>query len=460
MRSFSKAEIITKIRQTGLLGLALMFVLTTSGQALAAKTNNSRGFGKAPTVVKTPFLNGTYRALIIGNNKYKDPTGTWVPLKTAVNDADAIASVLKSKYGFGDVMLVHDATRRDMVQAFNEMAKRSKPEDSVLIYYAGHGYLNNTTKEGYWIPVDAEGRDDSTFIPNATIKTKMAVIADKARHVMLISDSCFSGALLRAGNRGINLDAKTEAYYRKVAQQKSVQILAAGGLEFVDDNYKGTGHSPFTYYLLNELNNTTTPFVEATQISLDVTRNVSINVNQTPEKGVLQGAGHAGGEFFFLRSDLSAKANFSPAPSGGVAQSNVTEGTRALAPVAAPVATTTFGAAASSAGVGAWAVITGGAMELVAVLKYLEASAAHGKAADTASTDPEESTAYEEQRNSAATLAIVSGLAGVGMMSWWYFSGDDGGTAMNGTNPGWSVLPYAVSSRGIPTPGVSLMKRW
>ncbi|HIB45285.1 MAG TPA: caspase family protein, partial [Candidatus Lambdaproteobacteria bacterium] len=259
----------------------------------------------SPAPVETPYLSGKYRALVIGNNNYDDPEKLWPSLKTAVADAEAVANILKTDYGFAEITLLKNAKQREIVRAFNQLAKTAQDSDSVLIYYAGHGYLNEETKEGFWIPVDAEGRDDSTFVPNSTIKTKLSVIADKARHVLLVSDSCFSGALLREGNRGISLDQKNERYYQKVAKKKSVQILAAGGLEFVDDNYKGAGHSPFTYYLLQSLKDNNARFFEATDLSQETSRNVSVNTVQTPESGVLQGAGHAGGEFFFLRKNTS-----------------------------------------------------------------------------------------------------------------------------------------------------------
>ncbi|HIA57828.1 MAG TPA: caspase family protein, partial [Candidatus Lambdaproteobacteria bacterium] len=269
--------------------------------AFAAERAIKRQTLSSPSPVETPYLSGKYRALVIGNNDYDDPEKLWPSLKTAVADAEAVADILKTDYGFAEIILLKNATRRDIVKAFNRLAKEAQTNDSVLIYYAGHGYLNEDTKEGFWIPVDAEGRDDSTFVRNSTIKVKLGVIADKARHVLLVSDSCFSGALLREGNRGVSLDQKNERYYQKVAKKKSVQILAAGGLEFVDDNYKGAGHSPFTYYLLQSLKDNNARYFEATDLSQETSRNVSVNTMQTPESGVLQGAGHAGGEFFFLR---------------------------------------------------------------------------------------------------------------------------------------------------------------
>ena len=78
----------------------------------------------------TPYIKGTYRALVIGNDAYRDPEGLWKPLKTAVNDARAVADVLKNLYGFGDVRLLLNATRRQMGRAFNQIAAGMKCRES------------------------------------------------------------------------------------------------------------------------------------------------------------------------------------------------------------------------------------------------------------------------------------------------------------------------------------------
>ncbi|HIO10928.1 MAG TPA: caspase family protein, partial [Deltaproteobacteria bacterium] len=130
----------------------------------------------SPAPVETPYLSGKYRALVIGNNNYDDPEKLWPSLKTAVADAEAVANILKTDYGFAEITLLKNAKQREIVRAFNQLAKTAQDSDSVLIYYAGHGYLNEDTKEGFWIPVNAEGRDDSTFVRNSTIKVKLGVI--------------------------------------------------------------------------------------------------------------------------------------------------------------------------------------------------------------------------------------------------------------------------------------------
>ena len=67
--------------------------------------------------------------------------------------------------------------------------------DNLLIYYAGHGELDNDEERGYWLPIDADTTKRSKWINNSYILDNIK--ATKAKHVLLISDSCFSGSLLQ-----------------------------------------------------------------------------------------------------------------------------------------------------------------------------------------------------------------------------------------------------------------------
>src|SRR6185503_14224273 len=62
----------------------------------------------APPAEKVPLNFGRYHALVIGNNAYTDMS----PLKTAMNDASAVAELLRTMYGF-TVMLLTNTTRDD-----------------------------------------------------------------------------------------------------------------------------------------------------------------------------------------------------------------------------------------------------------------------------------------------------------------------------------------------------------
>lgn len=282
-----------------LFGICLLWSLVPPAGAGA----QSRGIAmESVTLPGISQKGGTYRALIIGNDAYRQ--GPWKPLKTAVAGARALGALLTQRYGFGDVELLENATRRETLIALQALSRRVMANDSVIMYYAGHGFINHETDKGYWVPVDARDTDHTTFLRNSTIRDELSTIASRAKHTLLISDSCFSGTLLRSGTRGISTQPATEAYYRKVANKKSIQILTAGGIEYVDDNYQRSGHSPFTYFLLNELTHNERPLLTASELSTHVEKAVANNVDQVPESGVFQGAGDELGEFIFINIDV------------------------------------------------------------------------------------------------------------------------------------------------------------
>lgn len=280
--------------------------LMIMGVSVAVATDNSRGLALKPVTNKavSSFNTGNYRALIIGNDKYQDSNGKWKSLKTAVSDARAVKQVLQNDYGFSDIAVLENATRRDVLQAFEALSQKVLPNDNVLVYYAGHGFMETDTNRGFWVPVDALGEDNTTYLRNSTIRDELTTIASRAKHTLLISDSCFSGSLLRRGSRGVSDVGDSERYYKKVSAKKSVQIMAAGGLEYVDDNYQSSTHSPFTYFLLNELKNNDRAMLTMSELSSNVEKAVANNVDQVPESGVLQGAGDELGEFIFIKMDL------------------------------------------------------------------------------------------------------------------------------------------------------------
>ena len=134
---------------------------------------------------------GNYYALVIGNNNYAQ-----LPkLKTAVGDARAVAALLKDAYGFETKLLI-DASRQQVIGAMAELRGKLKPSDNLLLYYAGHGVLDSYAEEGFWLPVDAAKDNPANWISNGDITNMVKAL--RARHVLVVADSCYSGTLVRA----------------------------------------------------------------------------------------------------------------------------------------------------------------------------------------------------------------------------------------------------------------------
>ena len=237
---------------------------------------------------------GTYRALIIGINDYKDPK---IPdLETAVNDASAMAELLKGRYGFKvELLLNRKATRKAIYIALRNLASSTKPSDSVLIYYAGHGDLDRTYNDGWWIPVDAEGGDPVTYFENVQVQKAMRSM--KARHALLISDSCYSGTLF--GQARAMPPIKGNKYYLNLYNEKSRWGMTSGNKTPVSDTGSG-GHSVFAYQLLKELRQNEKPYISTQEIYTRIAPIVGNNSEQTPICRPIRNTGDQGGEFVFV----------------------------------------------------------------------------------------------------------------------------------------------------------------
>jgi hypothetical protein len=139
---------------------------------------------------------GRYYALVIGNDDYQQ----WPRLNTAVNDAQSIADLLQKKYGF-QVRVLANATRAQILDAFNQYTDELGPSDNLLVYYAGHGVLDDKNN-GYWVPVDASVPKDLKLLHTEELVRNEDVISAiqkiHAKQVMVVADSCFSGGLALA----------------------------------------------------------------------------------------------------------------------------------------------------------------------------------------------------------------------------------------------------------------------
>lgn len=194
-------------------------------------------------------------AIVIGIDRYK--YRRIEALKNAVNDAKAVARMLK-KMGFELTELYNrDAGRKAILSAFSETTQKARRNSSVIFYFAGHGQgvlMANGEQVGYIIPYDADIdmaradviQYDEEAIPLDTIRKYTKNL--RSKHIALLFDSCFSGLAMK---RSVPLLAEPDvAYYNDLLRRRTINILTAGDDQPVSD---GSDHSPFTRALLNAL---------------------------------------------------------------------------------------------------------------------------------------------------------------------------------------------------------------
>lgn len=242
---------------------------------------------------------GNYHALVIANNQYEKLDD----LSTPINDADAISDVLKQRYGFS-VTRLNNATRYEMLSALNKLRRELTEKDNLLLYYAGHGEYDKTNVRGHWLPIDAERDSSANWV--STVAITDIINAMSAKHVLVVADSCYSGALTRSASTeldpGMSDDLRAK-WLRAIAKTRSRYVLTSGGVKPVLDD-GGNGHSMFANALLNTLQENR-GVLEGSKLYRDVKTRVQVRaeelrVEQSPQYAKLKRTGHEFGEFLLV----------------------------------------------------------------------------------------------------------------------------------------------------------------
>jgi hypothetical protein len=264
----------------------------TGGPTLAKRTSPLKGVEL-----------GKYYALVVGNQEYQ----TLPDLDTAVQDAKSVAALLRDRFGFETTLLLN-ATRYEMLSELNRLRQALTDKDNLVLYYAGHGELDRVNLRGHWLPVDAELESTANWISNVAITDILNVMA--VRHVLVIADSCYSGALTRSSLVNVEAGKSTEAqrhWYQSLATMRSRTVLSSGGLAPVLDG-GGGAHSVFAKSLLGVLQDLD-EVAEGQRIYREVAARVAYEaskyqVEQVPQYAPIKFAGHESGDFLFVPKTL------------------------------------------------------------------------------------------------------------------------------------------------------------
>jgi hypothetical protein len=290
----TRVEIVA-VDRTGQRG-RLVFELRLEGKAerveAAAQTE-----AVVPERLNVEF--GKFYALLIGNRDY-----TRMPkLATPQQDVADLADVLKSKYSFETTVLL-DAGRYEILSALNKMRATLTDKDNLLLYYAGHGELDEVNQRGHWLPVDAEPDSTANWISNVSVTDILNSMS--VRKVMVVADSCYSGTLTRSTLARLDAGQSPEArlsWLRLMATKKSRTALTSGAVAPVLDGGGGR-NSIFAKALIDALKQND-KVIDGRLLHQLVAQSVSYAADaaqfeQVPQYAPVQFAGHESGDFFFV----------------------------------------------------------------------------------------------------------------------------------------------------------------
>jgi hypothetical protein len=249
-----------------------------------------------PVTAAASAPGGRYHALLIAVQDYDYPSVN--RLDYPVSDAQQVERELTSRYTFEpqNVTTLKNPDRRTILDALDQMTEKLKPEDNLLIFYAGHGQWDEQRKQGYWLPRDAMRERRADWISNSDLRD--AIRGIKARHILLISDACFAGGIFLAREAF----GPASSAVAELDNLPSRTAMTSGALTTVPDR------SVFVEYLIRRLKENTEERLTAlelfSKLRLPVINNSPAQRDgsrPTPRYGTIFEVGDEGGDFIFVR---------------------------------------------------------------------------------------------------------------------------------------------------------------
>lgn len=230
-----------------------------------------------------------YYALIIGIDRYRD--GDLPDLENPIRDAEKLYDVLVSKYLFekDNVKFLKNATRAEIITGLDELYSEVTPDDNLLIFYAGHGWWDEETDNGYWLPSDAERNVKTNWVRNSAVVDYLKEI--KSRHTLLITDACFGGSIFLTRGAFPDKQKAFEILY----DLPSRKAMTSGNLTEVPDR------SAFTEFLVERLNDNDQTYLSSEQLFSSLKIAVINNSDAVPRYGEIGKVGDQGGDFIFVK---------------------------------------------------------------------------------------------------------------------------------------------------------------
>ncbi len=231
--------------------LDINLAITESPKPAATPTNIDNAVDK--NIPKTKQNNEKTFALIIGNEQYKRVAK--VPF--ANNDAKVFAEYCKKTLGLpaNNVKLYLNAGLNDMRHAVTALVNTLKAYDGeakAIVYYAGHGIPDESSRMPYLLPIDGFATDIKSGYNLSDLYDELADAPSQMTMVLL--DACFSGAKregdMLAEARAVAIEARST-----MPTGNLLVFSAAQGNETAYSD-KQHGHGMFTYYLLKHLQET------------------------------------------------------------------------------------------------------------------------------------------------------------------------------------------------------------
>jgi Caspase domain len=194
-------------------------------------------------------------AIVIGVQEYLDPG---IPsLKYSVADARLVRKQLAEKCGYdpSHILLITDdqtkahlrPLRRNLQIQVAEWLKKAGPKDTVLVFFSGHGFLDNAGR-GFLSATDSE-RDNLGPTSLSTEELRDMLRRCRATQKVLVLDCCHAGVAKAVGGTGPSSQELGNSF--RLAE--GLITMASCRKNELSYEWDAKGHSLFTYFLAEGL---------------------------------------------------------------------------------------------------------------------------------------------------------------------------------------------------------------
>jgi hypothetical protein len=173
------------------------------------------------------------KAICVGINNYP---GIANDLRGCVNDANDWAGLLDFAGYQTEIILDADATRLTILSALDNLVTRAAPGDEIVFTYSGHGTSVADTNDD-----EIDAYDEALYVYDGILLDdelrETIRKMNPAAHLVVISDSCFSGSVTRiqaaalASPRYVETDKippDAKLNKRFLSEEEMIEILVSG----------------------------------------------------------------------------------------------------------------------------------------------------------------------------------------------------------------------------------------
>ncbi|MEK7269340.1 MAG: caspase family protein [Planctomycetota bacterium] len=210
-----------------------------------------------PSPAAKPVMAGRGFAVVVGISKYKNAGKAGLTdLLYADADAQAFAGRLKALGWPEDrvkVLLNEKATRNDVLVALESWLTKAGPEDTILLFWSGHGYPDPDDPEKVYFAC----HDSDLSIPATGYRmdhVRRAIEERNARNVIVLADTCHAGKLITRGTeRAIAVEPYVQALKREGKTPKGWVFMVGADTDRTAVEHSSWSNGAFTHCLLQAL---------------------------------------------------------------------------------------------------------------------------------------------------------------------------------------------------------------